>query len=54
MKIFFSLFCGISMSYSDQVARADFQEMIQDFIKEDWKPVHKKSGTLLATNPEDS
>lgn len=56
MRRFFLLviFSGISMSHFGQVTRADFLELIPYLKKEDWKPVFKKSGTLLAANPEDS
>lgn len=56
MRRFFLLviFSGISMSHFGQVTRTDFLELIPYLKKEDWKPVFKKSGTLLAANRQDS
>jgi hypothetical protein len=48
------VFCGISIIHYGQVTRADFQQLIPYLKKEDWKPIYKKSGALLASNPGDT
>jgi hypothetical protein len=53
-KLLFILFLSIPWQHDAQVTSADFQELIPYLEKEDWKPVYKKSGTLLLANPTDS
>jgi hypothetical protein len=48
------IFGGLASTPFAQITRADFQQLIPDLEKEDWKPVYKKSGALLAANPSDS
>jgi len=48
------IFSGICLTPFAQITRADFQQLIPDLKKEDWKPVYKKSGALLTANPSDT
>ena len=48
------IFGGLASTPFAQITRADFQQLIPDLEKEDWKTVYKKSGALLAANPSDS
>ena len=48
------IFGGLASTPFAQITRADFQQLIPDLEKENWKPVYKKSGALLAANLNDS
>jgi hypothetical protein len=56
MRRFFLLviFSGLRLTPFAQITHADFQQLIPDLKKEDWKPVYKKSGALLTANANDS
>ncbi|MEI8117456.1 MAG: hypothetical protein WCH03_07945 [Flavobacteriia bacterium] len=48
------IFSGLASNPFVQITRVDFQQLIPDLEKENWKPVYKKSGALLAANVNDS